>query len=301
MGLGVQENNYILGSGITSLILKNIDLINKNFYKIIGNNIGGQFNSNFQLGPRILQKNSIVDKFLSNFNKNLNSKIFKVGYYYDNDFHDICLLELRKEYAIKTRGKFDSNKNSWMNNGNNNVIGYDLSNINFLIKNLYNHFIISAISKIDLNEQNIFIENEIIHYDKIINTIPIDIFAKLCNLECNIKYEKVYFYKVKKSTVNFYNNKYDFIYFPTDEYSFHRITSIDENYICIEVKEKNNKNINFYYEDVYILNNGILIEDNFDYSFFNDKNIKFAGRYAEAKHEVRMHNIIEKAEGILYE
>ncbi len=288
--------NFILGSGISAIILKLYDYNNK--FQVIGDIIGGQFSSKFQLGPRILKSTEISDKFVKNFLSYKNISTYRIGYYYEGKLHNSCDKFYRIKYFKKTRGNNKSFEDSAMNDNQNILNGYDINfdDVNNLYKMIEKSFINKKIQKIDLTNKIILLDNVEMKFDCIINTIPINIFYKLCGIQKQIEYEKIYFYKVKNTEFSnefLLNSKYDFIYFPEDFYPFHRITKIQDDYYCVEVMEKNNKNLFYYYDDVFILNNGHLKED---IIVENTNNIIHCGRYAKAVHNIRMHDIIKFAQ-----
>jgi hypothetical protein len=299
--------NFILGSGISGIILKLLDKDNK--YTLIGNNVGGQLSSStpFILGPRILKHTFESEKFVNSVSLKNEKKLYKVGYYYNNQLHDQPTIKTQLEYFHKTRGNKEKLEHSSMNNGESSFFGYDLStyDVNFLYRR-----ILSEKRKI-VNIQSIDLKNKILKFhddeydykysfESLINTLPLNVFYKLCNINKKTIYEKVIFYKILKSFLYINIKDFDFVYVPEEQYCFHRITNLDDKYYCVEVKESNNYKFDTEYVDKFILNDGILIDDSeIDLNDFKRYNIKFCGRYAQALHNVRIHDIIKIAKDVL--
>lgn len=284
--------NFILGAGISAIILKLYDKDNK--YKILGEKLGGQLNSEFKLGPRILKRTEESETFVKNYLKNKKIDQFFIGYFYEGFFHDYCEDYFRKLYFEKTRGYKKSFENSSMNDNNNIINGFNIEkdDVSLLCELVENHFINENVLKIDVINKTIETNKNIFQYDKIINTIPANIFNKLCNFDSDIQYEKTYFYKVRKQEV-IYNDRFDFVYYPENHIECHRATKIDNEYLCIEVMEKNNTNKFNTQSNLFILNTGHLKSDS-NLVFCNDDIINF-GRYAVASHNIRMHDVISFA------
>jgi hypothetical protein len=231
--------------------------------KIIGENIGGQFNEKFKLGPRILKYNNNSKEFITKFLNNKKLSEFFIGYYYDDKFNNHCNENYRNLYFKKTRGENKSFENSSMSDNNNIILGYDINNNDIFefYDKVKEQCIIDKILKIDLKNKLLKTSNNNFKYDKIINTLPVNIFNKLSGINNKVEYERTYFFKIKKNEIN-YNDIYDYIYFPEQKFEYHRITKIDDEFCCIEIMEKNIRNFLNIKEDFFILNNGHLKSDN---------------------------------------
>jgi len=70
------KNNYVLGGGIAGLIFT---YFNKNLI-LISKDIGGQFNNNFDLGPRFFHNSYFSRKLLKELNIPIRKEKIKVGY-----------------------------------------------------------------------------------------------------------------------------------------------------------------------------------------------------------------------------
>jgi len=297
--------NYILGTGITGLILKVLDDNNK--YRLIGNDIGGQFNNSFNMGPRILKYCKESENFLQYLSLEKQKKEYNIGYYFNNKLIKNFTKEMRIKYFYKTRGKNKKFENSSMNDGSLKFDGYDINidDINFIYIKIKDNVIIDLITKIDLQKKIIFTKNNFYKFNKLINTLPINIFYKLCGIDKKIEYDSVNFYKINKKELIKFNdyekfNDYDFIYIIDDFICFHRITKLYENNFCIEVKQKRENEFNLIYEDKIILKDAIMKDNsNIDFDYFKKYNIEFCGRYAQATHNMRMHNVIKIAKEII--
>lgn len=292
--------NIILGCGVTGLILKCLDIENK--YYIVGSDLGGQFNSSFNMGPRILKHTIESDNFLNFIGLKKEKKLFKVGYYYEGLIHNETSEKYREMYFHKTRGFNKKFENSSMNDGVSSFYGYDITkdDILFLYNKIKNYFYFMNVNKISMFRKELHgnwdNEDIMFNYDKMIITVPINTFYKLSSIDKIIRYDPVTFYKINKYFLKHLGkiDDYDFIYFPTDEYKFHRITKLNKDYFCIESK---NDFID-YYEDKIILKNAILKDDDVEICY-DEFDLKFCGRYAKASHDVRMHDIIKIAKDIL--
>jgi hypothetical protein len=279
------RNNFILGGGISGLLYS---YFNPQF-RVITDVVGGQMNSSFSLGPRLLHSTELTREFLDELNL-LNvfpEKKIKVGFFYDNRLHETIDEENRKKYFEKTRG-ISSVYDSSMSGGKNEFKAFVIDEKILIGRLITDRIIFDKIKSIDLKNK-ILVGKEKYHFSKIVSTIPRPLFCMLAGDKPEAKkfrYITTSFVKRNELPASFDKDefmKFDYVYFPGNEYDFHRITVLSDGF-CFEYKNMPN----FFIpesEKFAFLPYGQLIEkeDKKEY-----KNVEFFGRFAEWRHSIRM-------------
>ena len=280
----------ILGSGIAGLIW---GYYHPDYY-IMGNNIGGQMSSNFDLGPRYLHNSGkfVVD-FLSELKVPFEHKTIKVGYLDDSGFVDNPSQEFREKYFMKSRNQtsleqFDS---SVMNSAKSEfeVLVVDFKKlISILYEKVCYRFLNGMVSSIDLNEKKFYANNVCFKYSKLVSTIPLNIFSKISNLGLNLQSYDMSYFLVKNKFFDF--DGFDYIYDCRTNTAFHRITKTKLGSVLDFFGDMSNcllpsENLVFLkYAQIIPLKEKIEIN-----------NVKFVGRYGKWDRKVKIENIIEEA------
>ncbi len=287
------KKQYILGGGIAGLLaayyFKDYILIAKK------NNIGGQFNSKFQLGPRFIKFNLNLKHLLDEFSMPYKVKEIKVGYLVGND---VVKDKITKNELSIYNQKIGRTKNieGSLNSGSNNMKILDFNMkvlINILENSLkkQNRIIYGEVEKIDLKNKKIILEKHSYSYDNLISTIHYKDFCKLSNIKEDVKCGDIYFYLFREHFFDFIAglHNYDFIYDIDDKY-ITRVTRTTDGVVVESIKEMNIGNI---IKGKYILKNAKLLDN---YEIKKIKDVIFLGRYAELNQEIRVDNLIDKLE-----
>lgn len=293
--------NIVLGCGIAGCL---IGFYKKNF-KVIGKIQKNIFTNNFPLGPQLLYDTKEIRDLLYDLNLNVYNDIVHVGYYNGKEYKDIINDNFKQKYSLITRNKKEY-ESSFLSDGRNSYSVLRISNnkedFKFLLQSLYkvlkkrNQIIDDWINNIDIIHKTISLkEKSCINYNQIFNTIPLNVFLKLSNIEfkCfDFKLNYKHFYKCT------YNNdldkelkyKYDYIYSINNLYT--RKTYY-ENFIIYETVDK-------IYENTIDSNSIVDKKENLKIQIINNVNFKsindiiMIGRYAQWNHKIRLNEIIKK-------
>lgn len=289
--------NVILGGGITGLIYC---YYHKDHF-ILTDQIGGQMNSSFDLGPRYLHHKSrhVID-FLKSLEIPIENKIIKVGYLDDNGWIENTTLDFRQSYFMKSRG---TNIISGFEPTvlNTNVKEFSVCNIDFkdLITKLFckisHRIYTSQITKIDLVEQLIISKDSTIKYEKLVSTIPLNVFCKLSDTKQDLESISMSYCLMSQDFFDLKN--FDFIYDNRTTSKCHRMTKCKKGIVC-DVLEKNLddfKKTNNVLEYKTISNSQIISLDK-DFEIKDHPEIKFIGRYGAWNRKYKTEIVIEEAQ-----
>lgn len=275
--------NYILGGGISALIF---NFYHKD-YTIISKDIGGQFNSNFNLGPRYLHKNKYTEKFLNDINLKYKEKTINIGYV--NELGELCIPDenYRQQYYMKSRhlDNLDRYDSSVMTSFKNSFEIYDID-FKLLIDKLSNvEYINSNIENINLQEKSI---NNKLNYEKIVSTIPLKVFNNMTHFteEIFLKQDMIY---IKSDYYDIDISDYDYVYDIRKHKPWHRVSK-DNGYVydlCSYSFE-----FPFKVLDLKELVGSQIISTTNDYKL-ND--VLFLGRYGKWKHNIKIEDVIQKS------
>lgn len=296
--------NYILGGGIAGLIWEYYH----QDYKIITQNIGGQMASKFSLGPRLLHINSGTEKLLKELKLPTTKKQISVGY----GFPVTTMFPMkgfRKQYYIKSRNIKDTDadnlEESVMTENKNyySVYGIEMDTLaTALAKEVNeNNILQEQITKIDIQQKVIYTKTNKYKYDKIISTIPKNIFLELANISNDdLKSSNTTF--VLTSYLKSLYIGYNYIYASNSEVPFHRMTKLDKEQLVFELSEKYNiEDLEKYFIreglDIKIIDsvtipNAQIITNN---TISNIPDITFSGRYGTWNHGIKVEDVIQEA------
>lgn len=286
----IQSNKYIIGAGLNGLItayyLKDYILIDKK------ENVGGQFNNKFPLGPRFIHYNKKFESLLKELRIKYEIKKAKIIYFYKGKLYKKLSPLMIKEYNLKTRNSKDDE--SFLCNKNNNFKYLDFNHkkfINKIFKKIENRFINNLVKKIDIKSKVIILNNDKeLKFDKLISTIHYKDFCKLNNIKYKPKNKDIYFYCCKNK---FKDMNVDFIYSidkndPVNRVSFNKNFMIIESIKIITLS-------NFEILDSCILKDYKLSNKNKVKKF---KDVYFLGRYANLDNSKRINSIFEEIKNV---
>jgi len=292
------NNNYIIGGGLSGLIFAfyNSD------YKIVSSSIGGQVNSIFDLGPRILE----VDKYSTQLLKDLNIlnytiiKECKIGYYYNNEFIDRIDDNFKNIYNLKTRG-FKQPESSILSSNSNIIKYYNISllDLSIILKNkLSNKQIIEKnVTFIDTINKQFFIENKSYSYSNLVIAISRKIYNILSNTISDFKFETYNKIFALVDNFNNYNDNYNYIYYINCLY--HRVLKWGDDRHVLEftnvTEEQVKKYCKIYNYNIVSIN---LLKDcqiRKSHKFTEISNINFIGRYANWRHNLKINDVIKRS------
>lgn len=290
------QNNYVLGGGVAGLIWT---FYNPE-YTIISDNVGGQFNAPFSLGPRLLHCDNYTKRFLFNLKCSPKIKHIKVGYFYNDTINDTNTEENRLKYFKKTRGENEPYSSS-MSGNLNEYDAYDIEDyelVHLMLQTTENKIIRDKIETIDITNKKITTLTDQYSYDNIVSTIPLNVFLFLSgnsDLAKQFKSFPTSFFLIDKLDYWFDNTKifdeYDYVYVSDEKYPFHRITKTLEGYV---LEAKGNAEIRHI--NKFVLPTGQLIHNDINLKF---DSIKFFGRYAEWNHSIKINELLKKIYAIL--
>lgn len=276
------KQKIIMGAGIAGLIYKyyNPESI------IIGEEIGGQFNSRIPLGPRYLEKTKETEKFLDDLKIKKNIKKIKILYIDDNSVSTAYTKDFKKAYLLKSRGEKVVAENCSMNGGKSKMDVYEVD-FQEIIKKLSECNIINEkIIKVDLNEMEVITKTGAYEYDVLISTIPMPIFCKLADIipEKPFAAKDLYFYFGEDKNLDAID--FDFAYDASCS-PWHRITRIKNGYVyetLNPVVQNGKKLIN------KISNGQIISKDK-----IVTENVIFAGRYGAFDRSWKIEKVVREA------
>lgn len=223
--------SYILGGGIAGLVFA----FYNDDYTIITDNVGGQFSAPFQLGPRYFHETENAKRFLRDLDfRNVTIKLVRVGYVDDSGFVDAPDAEFSKRYFMKSRGEQNlaNFERVVMNNG---VKEFCALNADFaeivsrLSAILKDRIMIAKVLRVDTLLRCITISDngesaKCIDYDSLISTIPLNVFCKLSNVECErLKSVSMTYCLAGRSAFDM--KAFDFVYDCGQSTQFHRISA----------------------------------------------------------------------------
>ncbi len=231
-----RNQKIILGGGISGLL--------QAYYNpealLVSDQIGGQLKAPFQLGPKYLHVDEYSKRFFSEIGLNPNIKKIKIGFLYDGEFHNTNTEENRKLYFQKTREKNEPYHSS-MSADMTEFDSFDIDTddiVDLLKEKIKNKIIIGKVEKIDNRFKEITVNGETIKYEKLISTIPLNIFLYLNNKAEIAKSFKSFPTTFILDEIVWDIEDYDYVYVSEPCYPFHRITKTESGTV-LEFKGDN--------------------------------------------------------------
>lgn len=320
----------IIGGGLSGLIYA---YYNKDF-KIIADNIGGQANTSFNLGPRLLQLDEVSKELLSSLGyKNflikedydysihdnpMFIKVAKVGYNINGVISNKPTNSFRTKYFIQSRCLENEAEvimpGSAMSGNQKEIKYYDITHeklARMLIDTLAkeNRIYEAKVEQIEITENSLYIfdgkDRKKLNYEKLVNTIPFPIFFSLCNPFCKVEdfdVQAKYFIEIDKYIMREYiSDSFNYIYFV--DHPWNRLT-VGESTVIVECTgeerydefHKRYKHIKW---DSFRLPCG-QIQKSVDMLTINHDgveidNIRMLGRYATWNHSTLIQDVIKKS------
>lgn len=296
--------DIVLGGGISGLIWAHY---NSDCF-ILTDQIGGQMLNYFDLGPRYLHyKQQIIDSFLRDLNVPLKLSTIRIGYIDDSGYIQNPGEEFRKKYFMKSRGQntlqgFDPTVL------NSNIKEFQVCNIDFkdLIDKLYDklekRIYMGKVTHINLNNSIITTDNNLIlKYKNLISTIPLNVFAKVANLDIKLQAFDMAYCLLSN---NFFDlKKFDYVYDVRSSTVFHRMTKCRHGIVCdvlgTKIEDFKNQVLPKYFTSsneqaiVYLKNSQIIsLEKDFELQNYP---VKFVGRYSAWNRRWKTETVIEEA------
>lgn len=276
---------YIIGGGIAGLIFA---FYNPN-YKIITDNIGGQNNTPFQLGPRFIHYCEDNIKLMNDLNIKVIKRKVNIGYCENKVISKKFTNEFKAKYLKITREISCVDEDCSMSSGKNSFYAIDVD-MNLIIKKLHltisgrQQFILDKVIKIDNKKEVVYCEKYGYAYLNIISTIPFKIFYSMLDnkdvfIFSKLESKPIFFKKAKEISYNM--NNYDYVYF-VDE-SYYRITKCKDYFVY---ESASDEKCDFKLDFGKIINGDICNKSS---------NIALLGRYSEWKQDIKIQNIVATA------
>ena len=315
----------VLGGGISGIIC---GYYLKDDFCIISDNLGGQLNSNFPLGPRYLHYKEPTETLLNSLKIDFKREIVNIGYMVQSKVLDQVENNIKLLYFLKSRNvkKLDPKiseeiKKSCMSEGKNyfEYIDFDMVKLqHLLLSNIESKSVQQdKILKIDYVNRCLFSEDKYYEYENLICTIPKNVLYYLCGLTDKVEsvFSPVtYVYTADdEKYVNSDMSSYNYVYFPEKDSRFHRITKVEKGLVFDFVGEINKAEAKFYIRDfasdkdmqittnksAQIIKTSVLADADaiFD-PFLKDVGITLVGRYAKLSHEDKIEDVIQYARNL---
>lgn len=290
---------FIIGGGITGLIISHCSSLRGIESMIFTVDIGGQLGKSFSLGPRILHENKNTREFLKTLKINEEPRTFRVGYCKGDAFTEgrVEMLEDvseedSREYFEKTRGVAGNSKTA-LSEGKKIIVGWDMNEIQLverLKQKCENRIIKSTIG--GATDQILKYGKE--SFDEVIWTAKLENLMKLLELKppksMRLKNEMFYFLpesaekELAERGIVF--DGVDYIYNVSKSSPEKRYTRAEKGFVIETLEEV--KELERYGK----LKKGVIIEE--ELKWREIEGIKLAGRYAEMNHAVKADRIIER-------
>jgi hypothetical protein len=309
----MKSENLIMGCGPSGLV----SLFYLNDFIAVDNNPLGELSQKYQLGPRLLQKNSLVLRFIedvlekSGSNFIIKTESAKIGYQYnefENDIHDYATEQFKKQYSKITRNKIQYEK-SFLSDSKNSIENYVLydgenkiddsyKTVFELVYSLVRDRVINSkvvnIQRLDENLLVTFENTESHSFKNIISTIPFPRLLSIFKLS-EEKYEttKKNFYICSYDNEHERNisKRYSYVYSINKKYT--RKTYLKDYIVYETIKKINSKQIDKNKIIFSVLDLPIQIKNSSNINKFNGMTL--IGRYAQWNHAIKLQDVIKKA------
>lgn len=287
-----KSKRIILGGGIAGLLQAYFDPE----ADIITDQIGGQFSSRFQLGPKYLHVDEATTRFFEEINFKPDTKKIKIGFYYDGTLHSENTEENRKKYFEKTRGSSSEPYKSVMSANKTEfdsfIVGME-DLVELLQSKITNTIILERVEGIDLENKEVILKSGNQKYDKLVSTIPMNVFLFLCKKPDFAKLFQSYpttfvLSDIKYCPFDDFQN-FDYVYDSSPEHKYHRLTKIQDG-VVFEYKGDNVEPVEGE-KDRVVLKVGQLIQNNINIDLAD---IDFFGRFATWNHGIKTNELLKQ-------
>jgi hypothetical protein len=312
----------ILGGGISGLIA--LHYIKDSVLFEASNDIAKDFLDN--VFPKFIHYNAKTESLFEELDLKVKIKKFRVGIYengmiydfFDDTFKKEKRIEVYNKYCMKKYGKIVEDKMNGYLSGNfeRDYIENKFELVD-AIKNKYSDRIVfnHRVDKIDLESKTVYFNNDLfsdsfdVKYDKLISTLPVDIFSRVSRSKFTYN-----FVELKMATVFVgensklkYLDSWDFIYVTDGQYPFHRIIINKANNCLIfefsDMIKDISECVNFakyFYTEV-----GAYSFRDFKFAVLKDNkteiyipDVYFIGRFSTGNYAVKIQEVIDGAKSI---
>ena len=313
-----KTTKFILGAGVAGLILAYF----LDDYYIISKNLLGQLDSNFILGPRILQKDkditvlNLLSEIRSDNSKEEIKRVGncvlveeKIGYKSSDAVKNNLTENFKKNYSLITRGKLEYEK-SFLSDGKNIIEHFVYEHLG---KNTFNYVFKKIAEKLISQNRIIFHDAIAVYPDR--NSIHLDNFEKYVytDLISTIPLNKL----IELTRESGMLKKYDFNLSPKNFYlcenSSKRDIKLSKKFMYVYSIEDCWTRKTYFEDKIIYESQDSITEDLIDknkilgraenkkFQIMNSINmkeflgIKLAGRYAQWSHKIKTNDIIQQA------
>ena len=294
------KKKVILGGGVAGLIYA---FYNKEYF-VISPEFGGQMINQFPLGPRFLHMNEFSEKLLRGLEMPIEDIEVKTGYMLDSGviLDQIPHEQFKEDYFMKSRGKKDlaGYDKTVMSEGKNRFVALKVDfneMIGLLCHKLNGRLITGKVERIDTRARTLIVDDKIIEYESLVNTIPLNVFGRLVTPGTfpspdNFKSEAVTYILLQPELAS----NFDYVYVADPRKVFHRLTfdpkgTIAEWFGVHDAKECQ-KVFGERYVDSKVLYGAQIIPYLGEIKL---EGVKFIGRYGTWKREWKTEKVIEEA------
>lgn len=282
--------NYIIGGGLTGLIASYLT-----GYQIIDSVPGGQLDTPFPLGPRILELTKETEQLLHSLFKDEeipSPRTFRIGYRMNRKLMDDPPEKFREMYYYYTRG-VKAITSSCMSGNKREIIGFDMSEPDLLSRLLIRVPEICYHRVIDIGNHVLTLDNHReIEFDHIISTIPLPILCGLTHskIEHNFFSHSTTFVYIKSYSE--LTGDYDYVYNMQLEAPYHRITRVDECHYVLEARTDRFLSSPAESLGQRFMVNGCQIVHDLSMEKLGD--ITLLGRYAQWNHGIKTEHVVRR-------
>jgi hypothetical protein len=216
-------DRIILGSGITGIVA--------GYYldvPVIGEKFGGQYGYAFPLGPRYIHSSPETRGLLDELDIKYGERKVKVGYFYDNGYHDTVPESLIREYSRKTRGEEIEVS---MGKG-----GFTALTVTYeeLIRALKDKILFVEDRIVGIEGNTLIGERGKYGFKTLISTIPLPSLYGLFGISLAVRYRGIG-YRFSSPEESFFFAEtfgdYDYVYFPELKYPYYRVTRVRGGFV----------------------------------------------------------------------
>lgn len=276
-------------------------------YVVVGENFGGQMGFRFELGARYLHKTAATQRFLDDLKLKSKTKTVQIGYLIDSKIVRKPSQDFRKEYYMKSRRTknlmgFDK---SIMTGNRSTFKAFDISFETILrelkkVLTARGQLIEDRIIQIDYINQYIYGVDGVYRYDKLVSTINLKTFLRLCNMSPaadKLRALDITYCVIKGKHMDL--KGHDYVYIADPKVPFHRISQKD-GYQVLEIADRVDR------KDLRKMFKGYADGVTIPMSQLSSKGVimrlpgvRHLGRYAQWNHFVKADAVIAEAQKVI--